>query len=384
MKAFTIDAPLVSGRDAAGPAPIRERIRSILRGLQVASADYGLKERHLTVLEMLGSFLHEIGPGGEPIVFASNMAMSERARGMDIQRIQRVMRDLVEKRLVIRKSSPNGKRYVRRDAAGQIRSAFGIDLSPLFDREAEIRDAHNQAVSRNLLRKMLRDELSLLRMSFTPESDEDLRIRAVLRSRSATVEAMEELLRDYSGEEPGSPPLPAQEPDARPADSAFYGDTDIPDAAQKNAVPTPDASQIDMHHQRVIQNNIDKKKPTARDPHQYATATQAEMPDCIELAAACPNAMAFTPESDRDWIGLKKNAFFLAPHIGIPDALIRKAYARLGAIPFTATVLCLVERYGPEKIRNAAAYLTSLIADGSDYCAARFVRSTAKLQAIAQ
>lgn len=383
MKTHSTDALLLQRRNAAGPAPLRERIRHVIRNLQAAAAEYGLKERHLTVLDMLGSFLQETGPEGRPIVFASNQAMSERARGMDVQRIQRAMRDLIDRQLVIRKSSPNGKRYVRRDASGQIRSAFGIDLSPLLDREEEFRDARDRAQARQLHRRMLRDELSLIRMSFTPESDEELRIRTVLRSRSATVEAMESLLRDLMPEEPADSLLP----DPEPLQDAVHEPAPRPDThlnpARHHAVPTPDAPQNDMHQQRVIQKKIDKKEPGTIGAHTARPEVKVENVDCHEIARACPNAMAFTSESPRDWLGMVRHAANMAPMIGIPETLSRKALERLGAASFSAVILCLVERFEPGRIRNPAGYLTKLIAEGSDFCAARFLRGTANLRASA-
>lgn len=382
MKTYRVDASRIPGRSAEGPAPLRERLRHILRSLQMASAEYGLKERHLAVLDMLGSFLQELGPEGEAIVFASNQAMSERARGMDIQRIQRVMRDLIEKRLVIRRSSPNGKRYVRRDMSGQIRAAFGIDLGPLFERENEFRDARERAQARELRRRMLRDELSLLRMSFTPESDTDIRIRKLLRRRGASVEALEALLRDLAPEDAQEPALPSKS-----QSDAVMRNTDQEDETEKptlvdSSETTPDAHQFDMHHQRVIQNNIDKKRLPASETRQRQGEPLVEVLHCNEVAEACPKAMEFTPESPKDWRDLVRYAQALAPMIGIPDKLSRKAQERFGLPSYSAVILCLVERYGPQKIRNPAGYLTRLLAEEANFNPVRFLRGTAKLTAM--
>ena len=39
--------------------------------------------------------------------------------------------------LIVRRDSPNGKRYARKDGAGEIELAFGFDLSPLVVRSEE-------------------------------------------------------------------------------------------------------------------------------------------------------------------------------------------------------------------------------------------------------
>jgi hypothetical protein len=50
----------------------------------------------------------------------------------------RRLASLVEAGLIIRRDSPNGKRFARRGQGGEIESAFGFDLTPLIARVAEI------------------------------------------------------------------------------------------------------------------------------------------------------------------------------------------------------------------------------------------------------
>jgi len=64
-------------------------------------------------------------------VFPSNAELSLRSRGMADATLRRHLAALVEAGLILRRDSPNGKRYVRRNAHGEIESAFGFDLSPL-------------------------------------------------------------------------------------------------------------------------------------------------------------------------------------------------------------------------------------------------------------
>ncbi len=51
---------------------------------------------------------------------------------------RRHLASLVEAGLIIRRDSPNGKRFARRGQGGEIESAFGFDLTPLIARLAEI------------------------------------------------------------------------------------------------------------------------------------------------------------------------------------------------------------------------------------------------------
>ncbi len=64
-----------------------------------------------------------------------------RTRGMSPATIRRHLAALVETGFIIRRDSPNGKRYARRGETGEIEHAFGFDLSPLALRSDEI-EAH--------------------------------------------------------------------------------------------------------------------------------------------------------------------------------------------------------------------------------------------------
>ena len=70
------------------------------------------------------------------VVFPSNKALSLRAHGMAGTTLRRHLAALVDAGLIIRRDSPNGKRYARKDASGADRfaDAFGFDLTPLVTR----------------------------------------------------------------------------------------------------------------------------------------------------------------------------------------------------------------------------------------------------------
>lgn len=116
---------------------------ALLRSLTEARAAFFLSDRTIAVLEALLSFYPEtLLDGSTPlIVFPSNAELSMRTRGMSSATIRRHLAALVETGLIIRRDSPNGKRYARRGETGEIEHAFGFDLSPLALRADEI-EAH--------------------------------------------------------------------------------------------------------------------------------------------------------------------------------------------------------------------------------------------------
>ena len=111
---------------------------TVFRAICAAKARVGVSERALAVLEALLSFHPETVLTGEDlIVFPSNEQLCLRAHGMAPATLRRHLAALVEAGVILRRDSPNGKRYARKDKDGAIAKAFGFDLSPLVARAAE-------------------------------------------------------------------------------------------------------------------------------------------------------------------------------------------------------------------------------------------------------
>ena len=99
-----------------------------------ARAELRLSDRSLTVLNALLSFHPDtvLTLGSDDlVVFPSNRELSVRAHGIPASTLRRHIAALVDAGLILRRDSPNGKRYVRRAPGGGIEQAFGFDLSPL-------------------------------------------------------------------------------------------------------------------------------------------------------------------------------------------------------------------------------------------------------------
>ena len=128
---------------------------NIFRALCTARERLGLSERSLAVLNALLTFHPEtVLTGNDLIVFPSNEQIALRAHGMPSSTMRRHLALLVDAGLIIRRDSPNGKRYARKGRGGAVSQAFGFDLSPLVARAAEIEglaeDGHGRGASASL------------------------------------------------------------------------------------------------------------------------------------------------------------------------------------------------------------------------------------------
>ena len=113
----------------------------IFRAICTARPRLGVSERALAVLNALLSFHPETTLTGddELIVFPSNEQLCLRTHGMPASTLRRLLAVLVDAGLIVRRDSPNGKRYARKGRGGEIKLAFGFDLAPLVVRCRGIR-----------------------------------------------------------------------------------------------------------------------------------------------------------------------------------------------------------------------------------------------------
>ncbi|WP_144579036.1 plasmid replication protein RepC [Agrobacterium sp. DE0009] len=125
----------------------------------------GVTDRSLAVLNALLSFYpkNELSNEASLVVFPSNTQLSLRAHGMAEQTLRRHLSALVEAGLIIRKDSPNGKRYARKHRGGEISEAYGFSLAPLLARKAEIEELAERIITERLDLQRLRETISLCR-----------------------------------------------------------------------------------------------------------------------------------------------------------------------------------------------------------------------------
>lgn len=125
----------------------------------------GATDRALAILNALLSFHQEtvLTGDGDLIVWPSNEQLMARANGMSPTTLRRHLAILVECGLIIRRDSPNGKRYARKGRGGKIQQAFGFDLSPIVARAADFKDMADAAQAEKRAFRLARERLTLLR-----------------------------------------------------------------------------------------------------------------------------------------------------------------------------------------------------------------------------
>lgn len=341
-------AHLAAARLAQAPAPLPRVCKwTLLRDLTAARAAFGLRDRALTVLSALLSFLPEaeLADGRPLVVHPSNARLGERAHGMAESTLRRHLAALVAAGMIARHDSPNGKRYAAHGPDGRV--AFGFDLRPLLVQAPRIAAAAEAARSAALqLRRLreatviaLRDAAKLL--TWAMEAGHPPAICAPFGARHA------ELGRRLRRK------LPLEDLRAlHSAALAMRGDLKALIVIEN----TEDSGGSDRQIERHIQTS-DKDIPDSEAAESEETPHAPPLPLALVLKAA-PDVEPYSPDGVRNWRDLVRLGHTLHPMLGIDRAVWHDACRTMGAEAASVTLACMVQR--ARHIHRPGAYLRRL------------------------
>jgi replication initiation protein RepC len=341
----------------------------LLRELSKAQAAFGVTERDLTVLQGLLSFFPDDALGGnaEMVVFPSNKTVCERLNGMPCSTMRRHLSRLVEVGLLMRRDSPNGKRYVRKH--GEERVTFGFDLAPLYCRAEEIARAAEAVREAEDRVRRIREIVSLMRRDlaalaeFGEEIQPGLGLWDQLRDTAAlTVRALRRKLslEDISAYRTNLETLLDQ---AR----------NLIDGPETEDMNTNDAL-IERHHHNSKKESIESEP--ALEQGGAATAALNEDTDEVEadvenpdtrrvpkiplhlVIAGCPSLKTFYQGDIRHWHQLFDAACQVRPAMGISASAWEEAQRCMGPEQASIVVVAMLERFA--EIKSPGGYLRAL------------------------
>ena len=350
----------------------------LLRALTDARHFYALSDRALTVLDALLTFHQErVLDGSRPIiVFPSNHELSVRSRGMSGATLRRQLAALVSAGLLLRRDSPNGKRYCRRDEDGLVEDAFGFDLAPLALAAAEIHARAEEVRAEARAVRILRAEITIH-----------------LRDVAKTVEAALEEKRDGSW---GDYALRLQALSgrlSRAADTTSLVDrrealvrlrAEV-ENAYLDSLSEQEMSAYDNENERHIHNsNTDhQSESNGYDPNTAASPTPDTEPfesqptekqrhsdrktgkiSLTALLSACPTIRDYSREGITTWKEARATADLVRSMLGISPSAWRDALEILGDQAAITVVAVMLER--AEEIRSPGGYLRDLTRKAKD------------------
>jgi replication initiation protein RepC len=359
-------------------APAAVNKWQICRTLTEVRERIGVTDRSLSVLSALLSFHPETalslpkpraGAADDPlaasgegasascdlIVFPSNRQLGQRAHGMAPATLWRHLTALVEAGLIIRRDSPNGKRYARKDASGQERfsDAFGFDLTPLVARAPEFEALAEEERAAQKTRYLTKERISLLRRDVSKSIalglDESLRGDwESYRQRAMALMTPLRRIRDDRDLEALAAELAALRMDVT--------------KALESCVNVPD-SMCNDHHSEQHQSNSKTNGNSDLEPASKKEGRKVEVGRGVEAAAstasepevkiyplglvmeACPDVREYAPGGQvKSWSEFLAAAGAVRPMIGISPDAWREAQDVLGKLEAHVVVATILQR----------------------------------------
>ena len=356
VTAGLIDA--IQAAEAAAPLPHVNKWE-VFRQLCVARHAYGLNDRDLAVLNALLSF-HQgatLGDNAPLIVFPSNRALGERAHGMAESTLRRHVAALVQAGVIVRRDSPNGKRYAHKDRSGEVMRAFGFDLRPMLTRAGEFARNAAEAEAAAARLKALRLDVSLIKrdaLKFALYGQEEGLPGDWDEALSDLMEVHKAMRRKLAAAE--------LEEMAKIAGEILSRVTGWLSSETENM------SGSDANNERPFQNS--NKEPSDFEPCLEKQSGQGgDEPEPVErvdscqlplglVLKACPDILPYADGEIRDWQGLVRTAQFVRGMMGISPSGFLEACQAMGTQRAAVVTVCILQRIG--EINSPGGYLRSL------------------------
>lgn len=377
----TIDAVMLKhqARSNAELPPSGVNKWEALRELSAARTLFGLSDRDMSVLQALVSFHQATILGGNDadlVVHPSNKSICERLNGMPASTMRRHLGHLVHAGVVIRRDSPNGKRYARR--FGEEKVVYGFDLTPLVLRFEEFCEAAETVRAEAEAFRRLREAVSLMRRDlaslslYGEEMRPDLSLWTQLSDLAALtgrelrrklqlsdLEKIEAVLRDAL-DQARNILEPSEAEDMSTSDALSEQliqnsnkdsyDSELRQDMAKGDGVSPPALPEDLSETGEDESELAPPEPEIRMPN---------LPLGLVLRS-CREILTYADGGIRHWHEFVRAAEMVRPMMGISPSAWDEAKQHMGPVEASVVLAAMLERVND--IRSPGGYLRSLSA----------------------
>ena len=321
----------------------------------------GVSERALSVLNALLTFHPEttLSGQGDLIVFPSNQQLALRAHGMAPATLRRHLAVLVDAGIVVRRDSPNGKRYARKNNEGAIEKAFGFDLSPFVARAEEFERLVDDIRTERRAVQDLRERITIAR-------------RDIVKMIDTALE--ESIPGDWKGRElayrriVGGLPRTADSSVLKPIAADLEQLADEIAIVLEKHVNSRNMSANESQTERHIQNS-NPKPQFESEPRQPSDEAAIPKPS-IEtpkreyafplgmVLDACPDLIDYARGGIGSWREFFATVAAVRPMLGISPSAWEEASGAMGESQAAMVVACILQR--GSAIGSAGGYLRDL------------------------
>ncbi|EKS32929.1 plasmid replication protein RepC [Afipia broomeae] len=342
----------------------------IFQAICRARPSLGVTERALSVLNALLTFHPETALTGEDdlVVFPSNQLLSLRAHGMPASTLRRHLAVLVDAGLVIRRDSPNGKRYARKGASGEIELAFGFDLSPLVVRSEEFESLAAAVEAEARAVKLARERITLCRRDIAKMIATGLEERVPTRRGGQGPADWAEVHAAFRSIVEGVPRAATRTQLEAAAEELSQLADDVLNLLERH-IKTQDMSANESRNERHIQNSnpnpLIDLEPGFRGSRAARAVPEPQTPRIAETAYplgmvlnACPDISDYAKGGISNWRDLLATTAVVRSMLGISPSAWEEAQAVMGEMQAAVVVACILQRGAA--IRSAGGYLRGL------------------------
>lgn len=332
----------------------------------------GATDRSLAILNALLSFHPDTSFRGDSalVVWPSNEQLIARANGMSPATLRRHLSNLVDCGLVIRRDSPNGKRFARKGQGGEVEQAYGFDLSPIVARATEFEALADTVKAEKKAHRVVKERLTICRRDIIKMIDTGIE-EGVPANWGRIHQAYQRIIEQL----PRSAPRQTLEQIATELDQLWTEVRDVLESFVKSQNPSGNESQSERH----IQNsNPDSKtesesglgerneaSSTGAETDNVRSLPKRELPLGIVLDA-CPNMLWLVKGGGgiRNWREFLAAAEVARPALGISPSAWEDARIALGEQQAAITLAAIYQR--SDQINSAGGYLRSLTMKAKD------------------
>ena len=323
----------------------------------------GITQPALAVLNALLSFYPETMLKAETglVVFPSNNHLAVRAHGISGTTLRRHLAALVDAGLVIRKDSPNGKRYARRDKSGSVETAFGFNLAPMLVRAEELARLALQVATERKALRVLKEELTLCRRDVRK-----LISAAVEEGAAGDWERIDDIYIDLVARIPRTAITSVLAPIAEEMAMLREEIVNILEMQIKIAKTDGNDDQIGCHIQNSKSESNTEFEPSFEKTQDESPKAKNQHPtEAIKafplsmVMRACPTLVDYAPgQSIGSWREFMGTAVFVRSMLGISPSAYQEACDIMGQEGAAVAMACILERGG--HINSPGGYLRDL------------------------
>ena len=341
----TLTLAYVASQSVSNACPPEKIIHKWHVFRDICAAKMGVSDRALAVLNALLSFHPETALATGQVVFPSNRQLSLRANGMAPATLRRHLAVLVDAGLIIRRDSPNGKRYARKNRAGEVETAFGFDLTPMVARADEYASIAEGVRQDERRQRILRERITLCRRDIAKM------IAVGLESGiEAKWDAIHSAYRAMMGRAKAEPATVADELKLM-ADDLFS----LLEIHAKKQNPSGNESHNEQHIQNSNPDPINELEPAFRKK-------PAERPQSFPLGmvlSACPDVVDYARGGVNTWTDFVATvSVAIRPMLGISPSAWAAAQSAMGEIPAAIVVAGILQK--GTAVTSAGGYLREL------------------------